>query len=182
MRRKRRGHAGTCDAGQLPACEQSMGGMEASPACAQLPQGARLSVIACIDPAGISSACKQCLAEPPPALDAEWNTSNLAQTDNTPDCELNAVTAPGQFMGFPFCHTVPVNGNPYTQPYLRRPGASAAADPDLNAGDSVMKCTGEQTSGMMECSESFMCSCFAALHAWRQTFRCAKCIDVLPST
>ncbi|KAI7837423.1 hypothetical protein COHA_008735 [Chlorella ohadii] len=72
----------------------------------------------------------------------QWNTSNLAQTDNTPDCELNAVTAPGHFMGFPFCHTVPVNNNPYTQPYLRRPGASAAADPDLNAGESVMKCTG----------------------------------------
>jgi glucose/arabinose dehydrogenase len=71
-----------------------------------------------------------------------WNGSGTPATDNTPDCELNAVTAPGQFFGYPYCHTVPSNGNPYTSPYRRPPGASAMADPIFNAGESVMKCTG----------------------------------------
>lgn len=64
-------------------------------------------------------------------------------TDNRPDCELNLVTTPGQFFGFPYCHTAPAGGDPNARPYLRRPGATSVADPDLNAGEAVMKCTGE---------------------------------------
>ena len=82
-------------------------------------------------------------AWPPCTHNTGWNLTNLAQSDDTPDCELNAVTARRQFFGFPYCHTVPANGNPYYRPFLRPPGASATADPDQNLGQRVMNCTGE---------------------------------------
>lgn len=74
---------------------------------------------------------------------AEWSALLPAVTDNRPDCELNLVTSPGQFFGFPYCHTAPAGGDPNARPYLRRPGATSVADPALNAGEAVMKCTGE---------------------------------------
>ncbi len=135
-----RQQAGTSHAGQLPACVRAgHGSVSGTHTTATNSTGHSL-----YRPCG-DHQCVQASPGCRPATDAEWNASNPAQTDNTPDCELNAVTAPGLFMGFPFCHSVPQNGNPYTQPYLRPPGASAAADPDFNAGESVMKCTGERS-------------------------------------
>lgn len=54
------------------------------------------------------------------------------------------LPSPGQFFGFPFCHTGPTGGNIDDRPYLRLPGAGPQlVDPDLNAGESVMACNGE---------------------------------------
>ncbi len=74
---------------------------------------------------------------------ADWSAANPAATDNRPDCELNIVTAPRQFFGWPYCATGPAGGDPNARPYLRRPGATSVPDPDLNAGEKVMNCTGE---------------------------------------
>ena len=49
----------------------------------------------------------------------------------------------GQFFGFPFCHTGPAGGDVNARPYLRPPGVGPnLVDPDLNAGQMVMKCNG----------------------------------------
>ncbi|KAI7835674.1 hypothetical protein COHA_010413 [Chlorella ohadii] len=72
----------------------------------------------------------------------DWSAANPAATDNRPDCELNIVTAPRQFFGWPYCATGPAGGDPNARPYLRRPGATSVPDPDLNAGEKVMNCTG----------------------------------------
>lgn len=56
--------------------------------------------------------------------------------------ELNVVTQPGQFFGFPFCHTGPAGGID-ERPYLRAPGVGPQlVDPDLNRNEAVMKCNG----------------------------------------
>lgn len=91
---------------------------------------------------------------PPPSLahlfpPTEWSEASPAATENRPDCELNIVTAPRQFFGFPYCATGPAGGDPNDRPYLRRPGATSIADPELNAGQAAMNCSGERPNSTL---------------------------------
>jgi glucose/arabinose dehydrogenase len=62
--------------------------------------------------------------------------------DNLPDCELNRVTQPGQFFGFPYCHSLGTGS-----PYKRDTGVNIPlTDWEQNNGSKVMDCDSECAS------------------------------------
>eukprot|EP01084_Bolivina_argentea_P023404 43650_1 len=62
---------------------------------------------------------------------------NLLSTTNMPDDELNVVTEPGQYFGYPYCHSLGC-GDPYKRDINC---VSAITDPDLGDGGFTNNCT-----------------------------------------
>lgn len=67
---------------------------------------------------------------------------NSTLTDNSPDDELNVVKHEKAFYGFPYCYTG-ASGSADEAPCARLAGiGDAIPDPELNAGEANMTCTG----------------------------------------
>eukprot|EP00486_Rosalina_sp_Unknown_P014449 CAMPEP_0201593970 /NCGR_PEP_ID=MMETSP0190_2-20130828/191434_1 /ASSEMBLY_ACC=CAM_ASM_000263 /TAXON_ID=37353 /ORGANISM="Rosalina sp." /LENGTH=217 /DNA_ID=CAMNT_0048053405 /DNA_START=666 /DNA_END=1319 /DNA_ORIENTATION=+ len=62
---------------------------------------------------------------------------NLYSTTNMPDDELNVVNTPGEFFGYPYCHSLGC-GDPYNRNISC---VSAITDPDLGDGGFTNNCT-----------------------------------------
>ena len=109
----------------------------------------------------------------------EWDAANPAATENRPDCELNIVTEPRQFFGFPYCATGPAGGDPNDRPYLRRPGATSIADPELNAGQAAMNCSGGRKLGTMH-APAFQHACVQFALAMQTGWQASGCLPGHP--